>query len=140
MPHTITERLAVVAPEFFVRDVDVSVAFYVDVLGFTLVRAEPEGGPPHNFAVVARGAVEFLFAHEAFLGSETRAALSHPRASGVDIRVMVADVDAVYARARERGAKILHHVKDQMYGLRDFTLADPDGFRIRFAQQIVEPS
>ena len=80
MPHTIIEKLAVVAPEFFVRDVDVSLAFYVDVLGFTLVRAEPEDGSPHNFAVVARGEVEFLFAHEAFLGLETRAALSYPRA------------------------------------------------------------
>lgn len=132
------KKFAIVAPEFFVRDVDASIAFYVDALGFTLVRAEPEEGAPHNFAVVARGNVEFMFAHEAFLGSEMRAALSHPRASGVDIRVMVDDVDDVYARARERGANILHHVKDQMYGLRDFIVADPDGFRIRFAQRIAE--
>ncbi len=137
MTTTITEKLAPVAPEFFVRDVDASVAFYVDVLGFTLVRAEPDGGVPSTFAVVVRGAAEFMLAHEAFLGSETRAALPYPRAAGVDVRLMVEDVDAVYAGVVAAGGRIVLPLKDQEYGLRDFIVADPDGFRIRFAQRIV---
>jgi catechol 2,3-dioxygenase-like lactoylglutathione lyase family enzyme len=136
MTASITEKLAPVAPEFFVRNVDASIAFYIDVLGFTLVRSEPDGDGPRTFAVVARGDAEFLLAHEAFLGSANRAALPYPRASGVDIRLMVDDVDAVFARVAGAGARIVLPLKDQEYGLRDFIVADPDGFRIRFAQRI----
>jgi hypothetical protein len=35
--------------------------------------------------------------------------------------------------ANEIGAQIVVAVGDRYYGLRDFTLADPDGFGIRFA-------
>ena len=137
MTNIITEKLAPVAPEFFVRDVDASVAFYVDVLGFALIRADVNGEGKRTFAVLARGAAEFLLAHEAFLGSANREALPYPRAAGVDIRLMVDDVDAVFAHVVGAGAKIVLPLKDQEYGLRDFIVADPDGFRIRFAQRIV---
>jgi catechol 2,3-dioxygenase-like lactoylglutathione lyase family enzyme len=136
MTASITERLAPVAPEFFVRDVEASIAFYIDVLGFKLVRADVDGDGRRTFAVLARGAAEFMLAHEALLGSENRAALRYPRASGVDIRLMVDDVDSVYASVSAAGGRIVLPVKDQPYGLRDFIVADPDGFRIRFAQRI----
>jgi len=33
----------------------------------------------------------------------------------------------------EIGARIILPVADRYYGLRDFTIADPDGFGVRFA-------
>ena len=136
MSTGITETFALVAPEFFVRDVDASVAFYVDALGFTLLRADAGADGRRTFAVVVRDAAEFMLAHEALLGTATREALPYPRAAGVDIRLMIDDVDAMYARVVAAGARIVLPVKDQPYGLRDFIVADPDGFRIRFAQRI----
>ncbi len=136
MSTSSSEQFALVAPEFFVRDVDASVAFYVDTLGFTLLRADAGADGRRTFAVVVRGAAEFMLAHEAFLGTATCEALPYPRAAGVDIRLMVDDVDAEYARISAAGARIVLPVKDQPYGLRDFIVADPDGFRIRFAQRI----
>lgn len=136
MPRIITERLAPVAPEFFVRDVDASIDFYTTKLGFTLVRADPEGDERHSFAVLARGDAEFLFVHESALGPVNRAALPYPRAAGVDIRLMVDDVDAVHASVRDHGVDIVMPLRDQSYGLRDFIIRDPDGYRIRFAQRI----
>lgn len=70
------------------------------------------------------------------LGPVNRAALPYPRAAGVDIRLMVDDAHAVYASVRERGVHVVLPLKDQACGLRDFTVADPDGFRVRFAQRI----
>ena len=136
MSDSIIEKLALVAPEFFVRDVDLSIEFYVDKLGFTLVRADPDGSGRHSFAVLALGDAEFLLCHESFLGAANRAALPYPRSSGVDIRLMTDDVDGVYARVSGRGVRIVLPLRDEPYGLRDFTLEDPDGFRIRFAQRI----
>jgi uncharacterized glyoxalase superfamily protein PhnB len=49
---------------------------------------------------------------------------------------MVPDVDAWWRRATDVGARVLSPVADRDYGLRDFTIADPDGFGIRFATRI----
>ena len=50
-----------------------------------------------------------------------------------NMRVMVPNVDEYWNLANERGAKILSNIEDRYYGLRDFTLAGPDGLALRFA-------
>jgi uncharacterized glyoxalase superfamily protein PhnB len=49
---------------------------------------------------------------------------------------MVSDVDAWWSRATGMGARVLAPIADRSYGLRDFTIADLDGFGIRFASRI----
>jgi hypothetical protein len=46
---------------------------------------------------------------------------------------MVPNVDDGWKVARGVGAPIIVPIGDRYYGLRDFTIADPDGFGIRFA-------
>jgi uncharacterized glyoxalase superfamily protein PhnB len=41
--------------------------------------------------------------------------------------LVVSDPDEVYARAKAAGAKILLEIKDEDYGARGFTCADPEG-------------
>src|SRR5581483_9741842 len=48
-----------------------------------------------------------------------------------NVRVMVADVDQLWDRANEVGAPVVIPVGDRYYGLRDFTVSDPDGFGVR---------
>jgi catechol 2,3-dioxygenase-like lactoylglutathione lyase family enzyme len=50
-----------------------------------------------------------------------------------NMRVMVPNVDEYWALANKMGAKILSHIEDQYYGLRDFIIAGPDGLALRFA-------
>ena len=49
---------------------------------------------------------------------------------------MVPDVDACWRRAIGMGARVLAPIADREYGLRDFTIADPDGFGVRFGTRI----
>ncbi len=50
------------------------------------------------------------------------------------LHVVTADPDAVMARARALGARVVHELKDQTdYPSRDFTIADPDGNHWTFA-------
>jgi uncharacterized glyoxalase superfamily protein PhnB len=56
-----------------------------------------------------------------------------PRAN---VRVMVPNVDDYWTRANEIGTQIIVSIDDRYYGLRDFTIADPDGFGIRFASKL----
>src|SRR5262245_8794141 len=50
-----------------------------------------------------------------------------------NVRVMVPNVDEYWQRANRTGARIITPLADRYYGLRDFTIGDPDGFGVRFA-------
>ncbi len=52
---------------------------------------------------------------------------------------MVPDVDALWRRARSVDAPISAPIGDRDYGLRDFTVQDPDGFGLRFASWLAPP-
>lgn len=41
--------------------------------------------------------------------------------------IVVADIDALYERAKAAGADIAMEIKDQDYGSRDFSCRDPEG-------------
>ncbi len=120
-----------IAPELFVRDIDASLRFYVEQLGFRTVRRES------SFAVVVLGDAHLLLAtpDEAVPAMESWLA-SGPRGVGLNIRIMVDAVDALYQLASDRGATVVREIDDRVYGLRDFIIADPDGFLLRFASPI----
>jgi catechol 2,3-dioxygenase-like lactoylglutathione lyase family enzyme len=99
-------------------DLERALAFYQS-LGFELLR---RSGP---FAVVHwQGQRLFLAENpDAPIGSRW-----------TSLRIMVADIDAVWNRVLALGLEPTHAIGDRFYGLRDFTIAAPDGFELRFAQ------
>jgi uncharacterized glyoxalase superfamily protein PhnB len=56
----------------------------------------------------------------------------------VGLYVEVEDVDAHYERAKGAGAEILRELRDESYGHRRYTAADPEGHRWYFASVIRE--
>ena len=111
-----SEQLVV---EVFVSDIERSLEFY-RALGFVQIGDAAEGG----FAILAWEA-SVLFLQELEVPPVER-----PQAN---VRVMVDDVDAYWQRAIELGATVYRPIDDREYGLRDFIIADPDGFALRFA-------
>ena len=108
--------------EIFVRDIARSKAFY-QALGFAVL---------HD-----RGSFVTLTweGHRLFLDqrADLPPAPTHPQAN---MRVMVPDVDECWARAQTLAAPILAPIADRDYGLRDFTILDPDGFGVRFGTRL----
>ena len=113
-----TEQLVV---EVFVRSLDRALEFY-RALGFEVL------GQKGGFATVT------WEGHRPFL--DEQAHYEPPAVPQANVRVMVPDVDAWWRRASAMGARVLAPIADRYYGLRDFTIADPDGFGIRFASRI----
>ena len=126
------KELAALSVELFVPDVAEATSFYADTLGFTVLRTEPPDEPV--FAIAHLGEAVLMFMYDRFYAGP-RADLDH-RGAGVDIRLMVPDVDAVYERIRAAGLEVLHPIGDRDYGLRDFIMRDPFGFRLRFASAL----
>jgi catechol 2,3-dioxygenase-like lactoylglutathione lyase family enzyme len=107
--------------EIYVRDINRSVEFF-RAFGFELVR---DGG---NF-VELRWEQSLLFLEEVkdAPGSE------HPVGN---IRVMVPNVDDYWELALSFGAQVIRAIENRYYGLRDFTIAGPDGMSLRFASRL----
>ena len=128
-------ELVPITVELFVPDVEASVRFYTEKLGFDLLRLERgtiEGSQQATFAVVGLERAAMLIAHRSLEGD-----LALPPGGGaIDIRIVVDAVDGLYSRARDNGVDIVQELGDRDYGLRDFIVRDPNGFRLRFASPL----
>jgi len=126
------KELAPLAVELFVPNVTEAARYYADTLGFTILRTDPPDEPV--FAIAHLGEAVVMFMSDRFYAG-ARSDLDY-RGAGVDIRLMVPDVDAVYQRIRTASLEVLHPIGDRDYGLRDFIMRDPFGFRLRFSSPL----
>ena len=119
-----TEQLVT---EIVVRDIRRSLDFYRR-LGFELLRDTPD------FVELTWEEHRLYLAElSAFDGIESPTLEKLPSFPPANVRVMVHNVDELWKRANDLAAKVIIPIGDRYYGLRDFTIADPDGFGIRFA-------
>lgn len=120
-----TLRLRAVMPALTVNDIQASIAWYRDVLGFIVAEEYQREGKVMGARLKA-GVVELLLAQDDF-------AKGRDRQKGVGFRLygMTAqDIDQLAAAIRERGGQLTQEPKDQPWGARDFAIVDPDGFNI----------
>jgi uncharacterized glyoxalase superfamily protein PhnB len=115
--------------ELFVSNVAASVAFYRDVLDFEEL---PSGYGYHpvrrGTAVIGIGAAADLAAAHYFL---PEAASDARKGIGVEIVLEVDDIDTVFRKVCATGYPVTEQLETRSWGLRDFRLADPDGYYIR---------
>lgn len=112
------ERLRI---EIFPADLDLTVDFYVRVLGFELLRDERLGQPPYIY--LGRGAVRV-----GALGTPGAVAAGARRPPiGVELVIEVDDLQAERDRVVGCGWPLTDDITEQPRGLRDFRLLDPDG-------------
>ena len=119
-----TEQLVT---EIVVRDLKRSADFY-RALGFALLR---DGGD--FMELTWEDHRLFLAKLSAFHDINGAGLPARPALPMANIRVMVPNVDDYWKLVNEIGAPVIVPVADRYYGLRDFTIADPDGFGVRFA-------
>ena len=116
--------------ELFVEDMEASIAFYTRVLAFDLERHEPG-----DYASLRRGSVVFGLGPVAKLpekgGYFGRDIATRRRGLGVEIVLEVDDVEGWRDRVVASGHPIFEPLLDRPWGLRDFRIADPDGYYLR---------
>ncbi len=107
-----------------VRDLAESKAFYVDCLGFDLLDQS------QDLLVLGAGEAEVVLISIEAARREAKFAGVKPGAASA-IHFRVDDPDQMFERVA-RTATVLDPVGDRPYGDRDFTIADPDGYRLVF--------
>jgi lactoylglutathione lyase len=128
MPH-----FKKLTPNLLVASVERSLAFYVDTLGFERGMTVPDASP-FVFAAVTGGPVEI------FLNDAATAVKEYPSFNGKPIGatgtlyIEVDGVDALHDRL-QAAVRIVMPIATQFYGMREFAIADPDGYLITFAER-----
>jgi catechol 2,3-dioxygenase-like lactoylglutathione lyase family enzyme len=131
---------AALVPELDVTDLDASLSFYIDVLGFEVRYRRPE----ERFAYLKREGAELMLEEAAGPGRRFRtAALERPFGRGMNLQIRTSDARELIARAREAQAPIEVDIEvmwyrrgDREVGNRQFVVADPDGYLLRFFEDL----
>ncbi|NRA38322.1 MAG: VOC family protein [Planctomycetes bacterium] len=99
-----------------VKTLNPAVAFY-EILGFLTVHRNQD-------------------IHQVMSNGAATIHLSTVVSAPAHCQIVVDDVDAVHGHYVSLGIEISHKLQDQIWGCRDFSLCDPDGNQMTFAQHI----
>lgn len=136
---------------FAVDDVKKSIKFYREKLGFELRNCWPSEKKPVWASLVLGGQVVMLgaiptseMAKETGASKEVaerwkkdrKAFSKHPHGVGVTVYVLVPEVDAYFKACRKKRVTVVASLETHFYGLRDFMIEDPDGYRLVFYSSV----
>ena len=125
-------------PELSVTDFSVSLSFYTQILGFSIMvrRRDPD------FAYINLGEAQLMLEQHSSDAWNT-AELIKPLGRGVNFQIDVDDIDVIYRRVMHNNVTLYRELKDNHYDIgdhiacqREFLLQDPDGYLLRSSQYI----
>ena len=124
-------------PELWCSNFDRSLAFYTDLLGFSVTQRR--GDDWH--AYLERGGAQLMIAHWPLDGVWEPAPLEKPYGRGMNLFIWVDDVHALYDRVLSAGIQPFVELHTDWYWRTDrmdqrteFGLLDPDGYLLRFSE------
>ena len=132
-------------PELNCTSIETSLAFYVGVLGFTIQYQRPEEG----FAMLERQGSRLMLDQLHGIDGTGRSwlagPLERPYGRGINLQMQTDNVDALYAKVNESGASVFLPMEEKWYrrddvylGNRQFIVQDPDGYLLRFFEDLGE--
>ena len=118
-------KMGSASPGFTVNDLQKSLAWYRDVLGFAVDERWEQDGKLMGVSLLA-GDVTFMIGQDDWKKGRDR-----KKGEGFRLYCTTTqDVDALAKGIKARGGKLDQEPRDQTWGSRDFSLTDPDGFKI----------
>ena len=129
-------------PELCCSNYKISLQFYVDVLGFGILYDRPEEG----FAMLEYEGSQLMIDQNPEGGSRWETgAMQKPYGRGINIQIDSDNVDLLYSHIKKFDAPIFMEMEEKWYrmdrverGNRQFLIQDPDGYLLRFCQDLGE--
>ena len=119
-----------ISPALAARNMKETIEFYQKSLGFKLGMAFPDANNP-EYADLTKDGMVLMLIPTKNLGIGSAEKLG----TGVNLYMEIdGDIDEYYEELKKRGVRIAVEIKDEPYGVRDFTVEDVDGYRLTFNQ------
>jgi len=122
--------MGVISATLAARNMKETIEFYKNSLGFSMGMAFPDASNPEYVDLAKDGmALMFIPAESIGIGNEKKLGI------GVNLYMNIdGDIDEYYDELKKRGVKITVDIKDEPYGIRDFTVEDVNGYKLTFNQ------
>ncbi|MCJ7728259.1 MAG: VOC family protein [Actinobacteria bacterium] len=124
-------------PELSVSDFEKSIYFYVKILGFKVEYRREE----NNFAFLSLNDAQIMI--DKVNDNWNTGDLEYPYGRGINFQIEVDDISPLLTSLNENNYSIFispkdnwYRVDDQLHGNREFLVQDPDGYLLRFSQDI----
>lgn len=124
-------------PELDVTSLEESLRFWCDRLGFAVAYRRPESG----FAYLEREGAQVMLCQ--MNGNWETGPLERPLGRGINFQIEVSDVGPILAALSQAGWPLFRELHDRWYrvgthegGNRQFLVQDPDGYLLRFTQDL----
>ncbi|MBP9838730.1 MAG: VOC family protein [Proteobacteria bacterium] len=129
-------KLSRLIPELDVSSLDVSIKFYLEIIGCKILYERPE----EQFVMLDIEGSQIMLESAEGLGRRfCKTKLEHPYGRGVNFQIEVSNVDLIYQRCLSGRHEIILPLEEKWYkaeeyelGNRQFVVADPDGYLLRF--------
>jgi lactoylglutathione lyase len=123
-------RLRTAAPSLTADDLEKSLAWYSDTLGFIVKERWEDDGRLMGVELAA-GDVSFYLSQDDWKKGRDRV-----KGEGYRLYCSTSqDVDELASQIKARGGKLLEEPHDQPWGARALTVADPDGFKVTISKE-----
>ena len=131
---------AILVPELICSDLDQSLRFYLELLGFQILYDRPE----HRFAFLDRDGAQIMLVQPLTRDRLwPKAELTPPFGRGVNLEIQVSDVDKLHSAVLATGMDCFLPLEERWYrrddyeiGVLQFAAQDPDGYLIRLSQKL----
>ena len=139
-----SEFVPPLVPELVVANLDISLAFWLDAMGFRIRYQRPE----HRFAYLMQGSAHVMLVERRPADHPrgetwTGGTLEPPFGRGINFQIHVDDVAPTISLLAERQWPLFREPRDAWYrkddievGQREVMFQDPDGYLIRFGQSL----
>jgi predicted enzyme related to lactoylglutathione lyase len=114
-------KLTRITPELPVPDLQASIAYYEQQLGFQLAMHLPDQG----YAIVERDSIAIHLFQDEFR-----------KHSPVGIHIFTPDIESLFAELEQRGAHLSQTILRKPWGNRDFRVTDTASNEIKFTEPI----
>lgn len=127
-------------PEFSVTNLENSLNFY-KTAGFKIEYNRPE----NKFAFISFGNIQFMLQELSDNDKWNIGELKYPFGNGINFQLEVEDVEKIYNNFKNNNYTIAFDIEENWYrqdskilGNREFLIQDPDGYLLRFMQDLGE--
>ena len=126
-----------ITPVLLVKDIEPLIPFWVDRLGFAKTIEVPDG-TKLGFVTFQKGTVEVMYQTYSSVQKDAPKEVSATAGKGPTyLYTEVEDLDAMLAAMKD--VKMVMPVRSAFYGMREFSVQDPGGHFITFAQAVAAP-
>ena len=117
-----------------VNDVEETIEYYTDILGFTLLKTVPEVGVI-DWAMVKRNDVVFMFQSAKSLKDELPKLKAQKPGGGLTFYIKVDKITELHEELVDNEVEIIADLESTFYDTLEFSIVDINGYILTFSEE-----